>query len=161
MKQILGFIALLFTAKMAAGQFDSTAILQQHATLRNNVSQYINQPFAVLYQALSIRPTVITGFNPHFNRFVENASQFHYANPNDDKYWKFYVYVEWEKPIPTSETLQHQDKIRRNFDAQEYSIYANKIVKKVQFFPNPMVDGGGVLMKKKPEVKKKVATTRK
>lgn len=96
---------------------------------------------------------MVTGFNPHFNKNVEWATQFHYANPNDPKYVKYYIDVEWETPIPTSETLQYQDKIRRNFNAQEYSIYTNKVVKKVQFFPDPMVDAGGVLMKKKPEVK--------
>jgi len=121
--------------------------------LRTNISSYNYQPFSVLYNALSIKPTVVTGFNPHFNKNVEWATQFHYANPNDPKYVKYYIDVEWETPIPTSETLQYQDKIRRNFNAQEYSIYTNKVVKKVQFFPDPMVDAGGVLMKKKPEVK--------
>lgn len=154
MRQSIIFVGFLFAVKMSAAQFDSTAILQQHSTLRTNISNYNNQPFSALYNALSIKPTVVTGFNPHFNKDVEWASQFHYANPNDPKYWKFYVYVEWETPIPTSETLQYQDKIRRNFDTQEYSIYANKSVKKVQFFPDPMADAGGVLMKKKPEVKK-------
>lgn len=153
MRQLIIFIGFLFVVKISAAQFDSTAILQQHATLRTNISSYNNQPFSVLYNALSIKPTVVTGFNPHFNKNVEWATQFHYANPNDPKYVKYYIDVEWETPIPTSETLQYQDKIRRNFNAQEYSIYTNKVVKKVQFFPDPMVDAGGVLMKKKPEVK--------
>jgi len=153
MKPSILIIGFLLTVKISAAQFDSTTILQQHTILRPNIPNYTSQPFSVLYNALSIKPTVVTGFNPHFNRNVEWASQFHYANPNDPKYWRFYVDIEWETPIPTSETLQYQDKIRRNFDTQEYSIYANKIVKKVQLYPIPMVDGDGVLTKKKPKVK--------
>ncbi len=161
MKQLIVFIGFIFAVKMSAAQLDSAAILQLQAILRTHISSYNNRPFSVLYNVLSIKPTIVTGFNPHFNKDVEWASQFHYANPNDPEYWKFYVYVEWETPIPTSETLQYQDKVRRNLDTQEYSIYANKIVKKVQFFPDPVVDENGVSMKKKPEVKRTVTPSKK
>lgn len=153
MKQLFLIFVTIMLVNLSYAQFDSAAIVQQHAALRNNISSYVNQPFSVLYNALTIKPTILTGFSPHNNRFVEYASQFHYADPNNPKYWKVYVYVEWESEIPTSETLMYQNKVRRNFDSQEYSIYASKIVKKAQFFPDPMVDDGGVLMKKKPIVK--------
>lgn len=155
MKQLALFISFIICINVSYGQFDSLKILQQHTILGNNISRYTNQPFSVLYNALKIKPVVLTGFTPFTNRFVENASQFHYANPNDPKYVEFYVYVEWETPIPTSETLQYQDKIRRNFDAREYGIYADKIVKMIRFFPEPKVDGDVLLMKKKPEKARK------
>lgn len=153
MKHIVFNLITIIISLWSFGQFDSAGIIQQHTALRNNIATYTNQPFSVLYNALTIKPVVLTGFTPYNNRNVENASQFHYGNPTNPSSKNIYIDIEWETPIPTSETLQYQNKIRRNFDAHEYSIYANKIIRKVQFFPDPMVEASGVLMKKKPVVK--------
>ena len=70
----------------------------------------------------------------HWNRFVEANHSFYYVDTATDNSSVTYFYIEWQTPIPLTETLKYQNRGLRAFNSQEYPTYANRIIRKLEVY---------------------------
>lgn len=126
---LFGFIIIVFCCK-ATAQSEARIKLQQQ-WISAHRSFFVGKPFSQLYDSIGIKPKSVRGLGGHTNRFVEFSHVFFYADTANYDDNNYYFLIEWQQPIPLSETLQRG---LRAFNAQEYPIYANKIIKSIEVF---------------------------
>lgn len=129
---LFGFIIIAVCCK-AAAQSEARIKLQQQ-WISAHSSFFVGKPFSQLYDSLGIKPKSLRGFGGHTNRFVEFDHMFFYADTSHYNKNNYYFLIRWQSPILETEARQYQNDALRAFNAQEYPIYANKIIKSIEVF---------------------------
>ena len=123
---------LLFFAFSNIG-FSQNDTLAQQQRLRDSVQKYIDKPFSVLYNDLTIKPKTVWGSTAVKNIYVEYAHEFYYDDPEGES--EMYFYIEWQNPPLISQVEKYQKGLLRHFNSQEYPIYKDLIIKKLVVYP--------------------------
>lgn len=111
-----------------------TAVINQIGRIEANKDYYIGKPFSVLYDALAVKPKTVEGIIAQKNIYIERAHDFYFEVPDSTS--DTYIYIEWQEPPLKTQTLQYQNKVERNFNAQEYPTYRDLIISKLELYPN-------------------------
>ncbi len=136
---IIGFIALISfskNAKAQAGVPDTLAYLQ---TIVANKTQYIGQPFSVLYDNLQIQIKFFTPFGAiHYDKNKETSTSyaFYYPHTTDDHYLSYpRLEIYWQTPLDANQSsLLWKNNNFGEWSAAIYTFYKDAIITDVKVF---------------------------
>ena len=112
-------------------QLDTLNYLKQFEAHKAN---YIGQPFSVLLNNMTLmQPKTVWPKSPH-NKNIRTGSMFIFNHKELSYHNAIVLYIEWETPLPSSETKALSTANQFYFTNDEKSFYGNKIIKDIRVY---------------------------
>lgn len=129
--KILIAVLFIFTVKVS-GQLDTLNYLKQFEANKIN---YINQPFSKLLNEMTqIQPETAWSYNGHKNKNIVFATLFSFCEMDESFSNAITLAIEWQDPIPVSDTDYYENKNGFYFTNEEKVFYGSKIVKNIRVY---------------------------
>lgn len=127
--KIIITVLFIFTVKMSA-QLDTLNYLKQFEANKIN---YINQPFSKLLNAMTqIQPE--TSWTTVSYKGKKYYTLFNFCEMDESFYNAVTLTIEWQDPIPVSDTDYYENKNGFYFTNEERNFYGSKIVKNIRVY---------------------------
>ena len=114
-------------------QLDTLNYLEQNFEV--NKLNYIGQPFSVLLNSMTlIQPKTVWWYSPPSNKDFRTASFFKFTYKELSFDNAVTLYIEWETPLPSSETKALSAANQFYFTNDEKMYYGTKIIKDIKVY---------------------------
>ncbi len=122
----------LFIGSKLLAQLDTLNYLKQFEA---NKVEYINQPFSkLLNNMIQIQPKSVWGGMSFKNKSIIPFSRFKFCEMDKSFSSNIILVVEWQTPLPVSDTGYYENKNGFFFTNDEKNYYGSKIVKDIKIY---------------------------